>query len=349
LCAYLLITPRAMLTRHFYEVEDVGFCLRQALRTGDVSGAVFWAHELLLSLEDDELHKVMVASWVMFLGAEYIHWFDAWFQIEADSDIGGCKRLVLVAEFAHMRQGLGRCIGPCSTFIIAGRGLAPNQDTDKVEAGIGENDAFAVYRYLALGPGEIIEGLVGYVDTPTLFDSLKMALGHRGVPKVLLAVAACQLLCLPSYPEPLDTTLGPTVAKLLEAWESGVGHKSGRRLTVHGLPRRYKQICQKDASWTDFETLIQKGTQFWRDLGVLYQDKAARRVLVREYLPDGLPATWTTAEQALSHPVELSEDKVGLIKTDMRMALIWNFRPALRKEWSKRIDLLLKACGAPDR
>jgi len=342
-----------MLTRHFYELEDVGFCLRGALRSGDISSAVFWAHELLLSLEDDELHKTMVASWLMFLGAEYIHWFDAWFQVGANTDIGGCKRLVLVAEFAHMRQGLTRCLGPCSTFIIAGRGLAEVSDIDKVEAGIGENDAFAVYRYLALEPAAIIDALVGYVDRPVLFDSLKSALSNRCPQKikVLLSVAGCQLLCLPSYPEPLITTLGPTVANLLEAWEKGVGYKAGRRLSValNVLPRRYKQICQKDAAWTDFETLIDKGTQFWCELGVLYQDKAARRALVAEYLPDGLPSTWTKAEQALSHPFELSEDKIGLIKTDMRMALIWNFRPALRKIWSKEIDLLLKACAAPDR
>jgi len=340
-----------MLTRHFYELEDVGFSLRDALRTGDVSRAVFWAHELLLSLEDDELHKTMVASWLMFLGAEYIHWFDAWFQVEPGVDIGGCKRLVLVAEFAHMRFGLGRCLGPCSTFIIAGRGLAEVEDTDKVMAGIGSNDAFAVYRYLALAPADIIERLVTYVDTPELFDSLKKALSGKGVPKVLLAVAACQLLCLPSYPEPLTTTLGPAVAKLLEGWESTVGFKAGRHYPVvcGVLPRRYKQICQKDALWTDFETLIEKGSCFWRDLGVLFKEAACRSELSAEYLPDGLPNTWTVAERLASHPVSLSEDKAGLIKTDMRMALIWNFRPVLRKEWSKRIDLLLKACGAPDR
>jgi hypothetical protein len=340
-----------MLTRHFYELEDVCFCLRGALRAGDVSRAVFWAHELLLSLEDDELHKSMVASWLMFLGAEYIHWFDAWFQVGPGTDIGGCKRLVLVAEFANMRQGLGRCIGPCSTFIIAGRGLAELEDIDKVTAGIGENDAFAVYRYLALAPADIIEAVAAYVDTAALFDSLKSALGHRGAPKVLLAVAACQLLCLPSYPEPLITSMGPFVAKLLEAWEGSLGRKAGRRfpVAVDMLPRRYKQICQKDAAWADFETLIEKGTLFWRELGVLYQDKAARRALVSEYLPDGLPSTWAKAELALSHPIELSDDKIGLIKTDMRMALIWNFRPALRKEWSKRIDALLKGCAAPDR
>ena len=58
--ACLLIIPRAMRTRHFYELEDVDFCLRRALRTADVSGAIFWAQELLLSLEDDELHKATV-------------------------------------------------------------------------------------------------------------------------------------------------------------------------------------------------------------------------------------------------------------------------------------------------
>lgn len=335
-------TDLIMLTRHFYELEEVPYALRHALRFGKVREAVFWAHELILSQEFEVLHKTMITSWLMFLGPSYIHWFDAWLSV--GSDIGGCERLVLVAEFAKWRDGvMGRVLEPCSTFIIAGRGLAEAQDMDKVSDGVGANDAFAVYRYLALGPALLISTLCEMVDSPEIFDSLKKAIGSgKGPLKLLLSVAAVQVLCLVSHPDVLTPTMGPFVAGLLETWEPLIGRHVGRCFSIDDncLPRRYKRAVTLVGQPL---SIVETGSLFWRELAVLLNDVGGKAALVAEYFPDGNPDTWpdrtTVSEKAV----------LGLIKTDMRMNLIWNFRPALRKEWAKKIDLLLKACDAPDR
>ena len=89
---------KKMLTRHFYELDEVCMALLDTLRHSSLE-SVFWARELILSEEDEVLYKTMIKAWLMYLGPDRIDWLTA-FTATASTT---CK-LNLIAEFCEIRS-----------------------------------------------------------------------------------------------------------------------------------------------------------------------------------------------------------------------------------------------------
>ena len=345
-----------MLTRHFYELEEVCYALLHSLRHRAADEAVFWARELVLSYEDDALTKTMIQAWIMYMGAERIDWLDAWFQLSLDEDKGGCSRLVLVATFCE-GSGSVKALSLVKTFWIACRGLSPVANEERVAQALAENDAICLYWWLGptyeKKPTALMTAVAGFVDSPELFDSLNKAMACKLSVQLrsLLSVCAVQLLCLDSYPDTLVPTKGAFVAGLLDNWS--VGKRESRLFQIKAvqLPRGYKRVLQADALCESAVKVMEQGCKFWLNVGALIQDDDSLESVVSEYFPDDIPDEWSTIDRAQSHPVALDVYKVHM-KPEYRIGVVWGLKkrvPLFLKSWYPNIKLLFKACGVPDR
>lgn len=348
-----------MLTRHFYEIDTVCYALLDSLRHKRSTEAVFWARELVLSYEDETLTKTMVQAWIMFMGSQRIDWLDAWFSVSCDAagcDAGGCQRLVLIAEFSERTVVRGQRSAQVLTFWIASRGLSPVASEDRVVQALGENDPICLYWWLGPAydkkPSSLLSLLSSYVDSPELFDSLQkaMALKLSVHLRTLLSVCAVQLLCLESYPEPLQSTRGAFVAELLSMWSTGGRQSRLFSIKPEMLPQGYKRILQADALCESAVKVMASGCKFWQTIGALITDDATLESVVDTYFPDDIPDEWSVADRAKSHPVALDVYKV-FMKPEYRIKLVWKLKrvPLFRRAMLPQIKLLFKACSVPDR
>lgn len=333
-----------MLSRHFYELYEVAFALHDSLRRGlDCSKeSVFWARELLLSEEEDLLHLTVLQAWACWLGAPAVGWLETWLSV--GPDVGGCKRMTLVAEFAVLRSaGIGR-VSPLQASVMVARGFADAADAGRVTAALESNDCFTLYRYLgpeyAKSPSSLIEALSGFVETPELFDGFRNAIKTlRGEIQLkhLLGAFAAQTLCLAEWPAELVLTQQTAVATWLAEWESQLDRRGGRIYPIgaHCLPRNHKRGSLVYESAAD---LMREGCHFWQSM--LELDFT---------LPDGLPSSWSLEDQNISHsPMAAVNGKRTIIKPADRILAVWGFYPALRKAWTVPLKKLLDGVGLPD-
>jgi len=352
--AFFFILKITMLTRHFYELDEVAYALLDCLRYKKTEEAVYWAREILLSHEDETLTMTVIKGWIMYMGASRIDWLDAWFLVD-DSDVGGCQRLVLIVEFCRRTGGEKRLWLP---FWIACRGLSPVADDDRVSSAISENDPICLYWWLGQQyekkPSALVSALCAYVDSPELFDGIKKAMAQKlGLHlKTLLAVTAVQLLCLSEYPEEFSVSesAASLVAKLLGSWSTGL--RSSRLFPIRSeqLPRGYKRILQLDALCESAVKVMSSGCKFWQLIGALIKDDDTLESVTSEYFPNDIPDEWSTIDRSLSHPVALDVYKVTM-KPDYRIKLVWSCKrlPVIRRSWYADMKVLFKACSVPDR
>jgi len=339
-----------MLSKNFYECDEVCYALLDSLRYGRSKEAVYWAYELQISHEYELLDKTMIRAWLLFLGAKNIHVLDAWFANE-DAEY----RLRLIMEFdCGKRRKVPMML---KTFYIAGRGFSTVADHDKVNAGIESNNPFSVYMWLGPGyekaPSALLEVIAGFVDSGDLFDGMRKAMAASASLqlKILLGAAAVQLLCLSSYPDSYELRAeSATVCDYIREWD-GYTTKARRiypileRFVPHG-GGRLTQSVGLNIGWRDI--LGQRGSAFWKaQLSRITDDVSQERVLA-ELFPDDIPDEWGLGAKCVSHPVK-SDKYFITMKNSYRMKLIWGHAPVLRRSWDVRLKGLLKACFAPDK
>jgi len=330
-----------MLTRHFYQLSEVASALHNSLREGLGRESVFWARELLLSEEEDLLHLTVLQAWACWLGAPAVSWLDGWLNV--GPDVGGCKRMTLVAEFTVLRLNTPRQVSSLQAFVMVARGFADDADPERVTAALESNDFFALYRYLgpeyAKSPSSLIEAVAGFVATPELFDGFRNAIKTlRGEIQLkhLMGAFAVQTLCLPEWPAELAMTQQTAVATWLAEWEPQLGRREGRiyPIGVYCLPRNHKRGSLVYGSAAD---LMKEGCRFWQSM--LELDFS---------LPDGLPSSWSIEDQSVSHGPMAASGKRTIIKPAERMFTVWGFYPALRKAWNVSLKKLFDGVGLPD-
>jgi hypothetical protein len=303
--------------------------------------AVFWARELVLSEELEILDKTVVRAWVLFLGAPHINWLDAWFK---SRDLG------LIEEFSGLFKK-GRTQICLKTFVMVSRGFSEVQDLDKVSLAVSENDAFRFYWWSAFekAPSALFEFVKTYVDDPSLFDSIEKALALFSVVsmKSLLTAVSVQLLCLKSYP---DIYVMKEPYDLSEQLPVLTGLKANRvyKILESMLPCRHVRDTQWNALCKSQKEIIDgAGSNFWKNAGTSIVDDESLERVAEELFPEDCPDEWSIADRAISHPDKFTKYKI-YIKPSYRCKKLWGFAPVLRKTWSSRMELLFKACLAPE-
>ena len=336
-----------MLSRHFYELGDVVRSLQKALRCAAPQEAVFWARELILSEEDDLLHLTMLQAWASWLGAPAIAWLEAW-TVSEKREIGGCRRMTLVAEFAILRQTLPkrRAPYPLQAIIMVARGFAAEQNQARVEEAIATNDFFSLYHYLGpeytKSPASLIEKIASYVETPELFDGFRNAIKTlRGEIQLkhLIAATAVQTFALPEWPAELGLTQERQTASWLAAWEPAIGRRSARIYPIPAstLPRNYKRAS---LNYGSAQALMQDGCHFWQSALELSKPESL--------IIDGLPESWSPEFQATSHGPLPPTSGRNTVKPDQRIYALWGFLPAVRKSWHPSLKKLFDGIGLPE-
>ncbi len=334
-----------MLTRHFYELDEVGYALLYCLRHKRCEEAVFWAQELLLSQEEEILNKIMIQAWISIMGARRIDWLDAWF--------GGVDRLVLVYEFCK----IGFSSSGYLTFWIAARGLSPVASEERVALALSENDPICLYWWLGSEydkkPSLLLNTIESYVDSADIFASLQKAMKCKLSVQLrtLLAVCGVQVLCLETQPVPLVCTGHDFVKNLSLGWS--VGRRGGRMFSITSemLPRGCKRVLQMDGLCLGAKTIMAQGCRFWQNIGsqIADCDDITYERVVDTHFPDDIPDEWSVEDRAKSHPVKQNMYKVH-IKHEYRIRLFWNPKriPIIREAWRAQLTVLFKACAVPD-
>lgn len=329
-----------MLTRHFYESDEVCYALIESLRFRKTETAVFWARELILSEMDEELSKTVVQGWIMCLGIEFINWLDAWFKTDD-------TRLALIVEFCKIDRPKKKMSSCALTFWIGGRGFAPLASESRITQAISENDPISLYWFLGSSyekrPSAVFEIVKSFVDDPSIFDSLNVAFQNANMQiKVLLSICAIQLLCENSYPHVMliDESTKDLVTMLLDSWP--VGYKISRRYTIHGLPQGYKRSLQCSLCCSALD-LMDKGCTFWQKVKKTIIDDISLETTVTQYFPDDIPDEWSIQERVKSHVLVQDVYKVD-IHPEYIMKKVFNAHCTIRSEWFHSIKVLYKAC-----
>jgi len=349
MCSNNAETCDKMLTRHFYELDEVCYGLLNCLRFQKKEEAVFWGRELILSCEYEELTKTMVQGWITYLGVLRIDWLDAWFQTTvSDND-----KLSLIAEFCAIDRGTKKKMSVCAlTFWIAGRGLCPDASEERITQALQENDPISLYWFLGLDydkkPTSVLELVKTYVDEPSIFDSLCLAISMKQSihMRVLLSVCAVQLLCMESYPEKLYITDASRllVSELLGKWT--IGRRSSRLYSIVALPLGYKRVLASTLCCSALQ-LIDKGTTFWQTVKAQVVDDDSLESMFETYFPDDCPDEWSLIDRAKSHPNKLDVYKIQ-IHPEFRMKKVFSSVCVIRQPWFSALNLLFKACRVPD-
>lgn len=340
-----------MLTRHFYELEEVEYALIDCLRKRQVVEALFWARELILSEEADKLTITVVQAWIMFMGAASVDWLDAWFAATDSS-----SQLSLIESFCqraatHNKQWL--------TFWIAARGFSPTPSDERVALALDENDPICLYWWLGQQyekkPSLVLGCLTTFVDSPEIFDSIKKAMALKmGLHmKTLLSVCAVQILCLKSYSCASALAMAGAVAsasaEAVSSWT--VGLRCSRLYTIREeqLPRGYKRVTQAEALCHSPFDLMKKGCSFWQRIAASVVSDESLESIVDTYFRDDSPDEWSIFDRSKSHPVKLDIYSVTM-SPEYIIKLVWAGRiPVIKRSWYLSMKLLFKACRLPDR
>ena len=326
-----------MLTRHLYELDEVCKALVTALRYRRTKEAVFWARELILSHEDAALEQTMISAWLLLLGAPCIQWLDAWTGVK--TDLGGCQRLVLVAEMSRLVPS-GVLKAPLKCFYMAARGPAATADAEAVAAAVSENDMFRLCWHLGpLKPAEVVESLCGFVDSPEIFNSFKLLVTARGLAapiKTLLSVSAIQVFCLNELPAELEPELSADVATWLAEWEPLIGRRAGRVYSIE-----FAQGAESELLGSAVE-VMGRGCTFWQsELALILGDESLEKVVDKQF-PDDIPDEWSSTDRSKSHCL-VTQGRRGREDMNQKMTELFGLAPALRKSWLPRLRLILKA------
>ena len=342
-----------MLSRNFYECDEVCLALLDSLRRGRSKEAVYWAYELQLSEEHELLEKTIIRAWLLYLGPPNIHWLDAWFAL-GQMDM----KLALISGFVSLYPSKKPKVpSMLKTFYIAGRGFSEKQDMERVNTGINTNDPFSVYWWVGPGyeksPSALLEFVAGFVDSAELFDSLRKAMGAIGSlqMKNLLGAAGVQLLCLSSYPESYVVAEGALkdITAYKEEWDLDYGKE--RRLypiLEDMLPHGGGRVTQNDGLNIGWREILTKGCVFWKNQMDRIVDDDSQEAIYAELFPDDIPDEWGLKDKDISHPVKSDTYKM-YTKQSYRMKVVWGFAPVLRKNWEPRLKTLFKAALFPDK
>lgn len=343
-----------MLSRNFYECEEVCLALLDSLRRGRSKEAVYWAYELQLSQEHELLEKTMIRAWVLYLGPPNIHWLDAWFACADEANM----KLALISGFVSLYPAKKKKVpSMLKTFYIAGRGFSEVQDMERVNKGVETNDPFSVYWWLGPGyeksPSALLEFVAGFVDSTELFDSLRKAIAVIGSlqMKNLLAAAAVQLLCLSSYPDSfsVDEGVPKEIATYKEEWDLDYGKERRHYPILESmLPHGGGRVTQNNGLNIGWREILTTGCVFWKSQMMRIVDDDSQETVYAELFPDDIPDEWGLESKNISHPVKSDTYKI-YTKQSYRMKLVWGFAPVLRKAWDSRLKSLFKAASVPDK
>jgi len=348
-----LMAVKTMLSRNFYECEEVCLALLDSLRRGRSKEAIYWAYELQLSQEHELLEKTIIRAWILYLGPPNIHWLDAWFA-SAEADM----KLALISVFASLYPIKKKKVSSMlKTFYITGRGFSEVQDLERINMGVESNDPFSVYWWLGPGyeksPTALLEFIAGFVDSAELFDSLRKAMASIGSlqMKNLLGAAAVQLLCLSSYPDSYVVDDGglKDINSYKEEWDLDYGKKRRHYPILESmLPHGGGRVTQNIGLNIGWREILTTGCVFWKRQMERIVDDDSQETVYAELFPDDIPDEWGLEPKSISHPVKSDSYKI-YTKQSYRMKLVWGFSPVLRKTWDSRLKSLFKVALVPDK
>lgn len=333
-----------MLSRHFYEINEVCNALIQSLRKGLIDESVFWGRELILSCESELLQKTMIQAWILWLGSRNIHWLDIW--AKCDDDV---EKMVLVAEFCILRSKMSKqskktCLYP---FIMCARGSTTDLNDENMVTALNMFNPFSLYYNLGndyiqspTAAVEYISEMVESVIEPILL-TIKYVKNVKL--KILLLAVAAQVACLREYPADICIVKKDYVVELLVKWDETINRRKGRLFAIkeNDMIHGKKRVTQDVGLFIGHQEIFKNGSAFWKQ----YIDSTDDE-LIDSLFPDDIPDEWSFADRSLSHPIKFKPYKI-YYKPEYKFKQIWGFAPFIKRSWITELDTLWKTVSCP--
>ena len=315
-----------MLSRHFYDLEEVQAALRYCVIHHETREALFWCYELLCSGCASEAISTLFEAWLWHKGPFHLSWLVSTWKTLAVEEVS--EEAILDAAFQLSQL-------PCtdhslSTVLVLQvaertspfpRTLANDQEAYFLRSLLQGRAVGAWWMAQQLDGARVTAHLQQRIPAP-IIDALSRyeeLLGYR-TPEYDTVMRCCMVLCACLTPtqmkKSIDTQAYPWPDYLEEAlveWRAMEGRKINRRYTIP-VACLYGHTRRGNMKWN--ESLVCE----------LNQMDAA-------HIEDDQPDEWTAAEKAVSHGFGVlgPTESVSLLKY-VRV----NFYRCARLAWNTR-------------
>lgn len=296
-----------MITRHFYESEEVELALAYAILRGRHVEAAFWCEELVCSEEEDRAWGTLYRTWLEQCLVVVPDWADTW--LSTDTNIHEA-----CVELCDACSG-GRDVSLPLLMMIPYEPVAANSNLQEfflaAQAAGAAQDAW--WAALQLGsaaaqlPFPLADRLFAYLKTLDLPGPPNFWLGATMCAAVLLQAAAATASTAAEF---VRTGEARAPVREIAAWRGLTGRRARRQyaipreclLCVSPRGRASSKTSSLPGLYAVHERLLTgEGCSVWnRVLPTSSSDEAVEAFYALAF-PDDIPDEWSAADQLQSH------------------------------------------------
>jgi hypothetical protein len=316
-----LSTITTMLTRHFYESEDVLASMRMAILRGRSQEALFWCLELI----DTNLHKIalqhIIETWMLFFtGSNWIEALKNNYSLKQQSILEACYSL---------SQEKQRTVSSIELLVL--------EFEEKKEKVAVDDFRMAVRA----GQGELAWSLAKSLDAEVVWSALtefensnihwiRSLISSFKVKTPLWLFGIIQWLCLRKEESVTWVPLTDDLQKKIKEWKGLLSRRKRRQYAIP-FPLLYgetsKSSVLKSKSTLDRLYIIEKSMckeeGFWKNVlefsdfdieSAKWTSDDALELFYEKYFPDDIPDEWSLIDQEKSHGNGLGEEPRSLTR-----------------------------------
>lgn len=317
-----------MLTRHFYNCDEVVDSLKKAVLNKKVVDAAFWCQELIDSELDYLAFRTLLEIWLYYINFTLPEWIK-----HADTDTPNLQELCLNLALSDSRDS--------SIFYII---CSQDQPIDRVVLDKGyktdKNKVREFYRAcLRQGRARSAWWIAAnsYIDQDEIWeevaDSIRWIRSISESEKNSIYLCAgivytCGLRCKIESQKYIRLSEN-IVSKYVDKWSDKLGRRLRREFTIpiesiYGWSSRWR-ILKKDSNLSDLheieKTMLQNKSEdgIWNvilcDFELKGGEDDSREYFYQKYFPDDIPDEWSLLDQKKSHGSGMlrADENVGFI------------------------------------
>lgn len=324
-----------MLTRHFYESQDVLSSMRMAILRGRSQEALFWCLELI----DTNLHKEvcqnLLETWMFFYGCS--EWIQGWqkeYSLKANKLLEACYNLsqykffscrgieLLLSEVKEEKYGIEEVIRELSSMTIGSKEekSGVEETVKKFQLAVTESrPEYAWHLATVIGAEKTWTSLQTF--QPSLIHWIR-SISSSSQEKLWLC-GLINFICKPLQQEE-NFQWSPITKELLtkiQDWK-GLIHRRKRRIYAIPFPLLYRETSKSSVSkekntlerlWNIEKSMYSKDG-FWKKVlefsgyeNYKWNSDDELEEFYEKYFPDDIPDEWSLVDQEKSHGKGLDE------------------------------------------
>lgn len=351
-----------VLTRHFYEIDEVCGALQHSVLNGRVRDAFFWVQELTDSEENSVCFRTLLETWLLFYGGAFPEWLSAAKKSWKGEEMSGLE-LALNLSLCD-RKDISVMHALCLTEEPVERILSDGSLESYLKVSISQGRArSAIWAAATIGNLDRIWKLL-----PNEVAWLSEVFKDKS--DIWFVYALIAALCTESRFKKADKIIWKPLTKEMtdevDSWIAILGRRARRKFSVPagqlcGIGKRWKmdrRSSNLERLYNFEKSVSQDGSGFWFraltksgwsvDSG-WNRDDDALEGFYEEYFPDDIPDEWSLEEKKKSHGSgylrESGEEISGgrwtrtWLSDSWRAAAVWGQEAEVtNKLWSMKIN-----------